>query len=101
MQPTVHKRSVLRPQQVRTVNSAVVLRLLLRFKRLSRADIARHSGLSEGTISRIVAELIKHSLVVELGAENSTGGRPATHLQLSDVPVAAGVEIRNWETRFA
>jgi predicted NBD/HSP70 family sugar kinase len=38
---------------------------------------------------------------VEKGAENSTGGRPATSLELSSVPKAIGVEVQNWETRFA
>lgn len=52
-------------------------------------------------MSRIVSGLREQSLVSEVGAENSTGGRPATRLQLSDAPRAIGVEIQNWETRFA
>ena len=45
--------------------------------------------------------LVRQSLVLEVGAENSTGGRPATRLQLSDAPLAIGVEIQNWEVRYA
>lgn len=101
MPSTAHTRGVFRPKQVRDANSAVVLRLLRRFDRMSRAEIARKSGLSEGTVSRIVAGLLELPAVSEVGAENSTGGRPATRLQLSDFPVAIGVEIQNWETRFA
>jgi predicted NBD/HSP70 family sugar kinase len=86
---------------MRGVNSGIVLQLLRRFERLSRAEIARHCGLSEGTVSRIVSGLVRQSLVIEVGAENSTGGRPATRLQLSDVPLAIGVEIQNWEVRYA
>lgn len=52
-------------------------------------------------MSRIVSDLRDQRLVSEVGAENSTGGRPATRLQLSDAPRAIGVEIQNWETRFA
>lgn len=95
------RRGILRPKQVRGANSAVVLQLLRRFDRISRADLARRSGLSEGTVSRIIADLREQRLVSEVGAENSTGGRPATRLQLSDAPRAIGVEIQNWETRFA
>ena len=51
---------------MRGVNSGIVLQLLRRFERLSRAEIARHSGLSEGTISRIVSELVRQRLVMEL-----------------------------------
>jgi predicted NBD/HSP70 family sugar kinase len=95
------RRGILRPKQVRGANNAVVLQLLRRFDRISRADLARRSGLSEGTVSRIVSGLREQRLVSEVGAENSTGGRPATRLQLSDEPRAIGVEIQNWETRFA
>jgi predicted NBD/HSP70 family sugar kinase len=101
MHSTLEKSEVVRPRQIRGVNSGIVLRLLRRFERLSRAEIARHSGLSEGTISRIVSDLVRQGLVMELGVENSTGGRPATRLQLSDSPLAIGVEIQNWEIRFA
>jgi len=96
-----NRRGILRPKQVRDANSAVVLQLLRRFDRISRADLARRSGLSEGTVSRIVSGLREQQLVSEVGAENSTGGRPATRLQLSDIPRAIGIEIQNWETRFA
>lgn len=95
------RRGILRPKQVRGANSAVILQLLRRFERTSRADLARRSGLSEGTISRIVCNLLEQRLVTEVGAENSTGGRPATRLQLSDGPRAIGIEIQNWEIRFA
>jgi predicted NBD/HSP70 family sugar kinase len=101
MHSEFERPGVLRPRQMRGINSGIVLQLLRRFERLSRAEIARHSGLSEGTISRIVSELVRQRLVVELDFENSTGGRPATRLQLSDAPLAIGVEIQNWQTRFA
>ena len=92
---------VLRPRQVRGANRAVVLELLRQHERLSRVDIARRSGLSEGTVSRIIAELMRRRLVAEDGAESSTGGRPATRLQLEQSRVAVGVDIQNWETRFS
>jgi predicted NBD/HSP70 family sugar kinase len=92
---------VLRPRQVRGANRAVVLELLREHERLSRVEIARRSGLSEGTVSRIIAELIRRRLVAEDGAEDSTGGRPATRLRLEQNRVAVGVDIQNWETHFS
>lgn len=92
---------ILRPAAVRGTNSAVVLQLLRRHGRLSRADVARQSGLSEGTVSRITAELMERRLVSEDGSENSTGGRPATRLRLKDYHLSAAVEIRKWETQLA
>lgn len=101
MMKSLHRHGALRPGQVRGHNSAVVLRLLRRMEAMSRAELARKSGLSEGTISRIIAGLLEQDLVSEVGVENSTGGRPSTRLQLSDTPRSIGVEIQNWETRFA
>lgn len=68
---------------------------------MSRADLARQSGLSEGTVSRMMTDLISDVLVCEDGAENSTGGRPGRRLQLDPKRVALGAEIQNWETRVA
>ena len=90
----------MRPGQVRGANSAVLLELLQRHERLSRADLARYSGLSEGTVSRIVTELIRRKLVIEDGAENSTGGRPAICLRLEQNRFAVGVDVHSWETQF-
>jgi predicted NBD/HSP70 family sugar kinase len=97
-----HRGRGLAPQQVRGVNRAVVLQLLRRFRQLSRADIARRAGLSEGSVSRIISELRQEKLVTEQGVENSTGGRPGTLLRLDASHFyAVGAEIQNWETRVA
>jgi predicted NBD/HSP70 family sugar kinase len=95
------QKRILRPHQVRRANRAAVLQLLRHNEHMSRADIARQCGLSEGTVSRIMAELIADSLVWEDGAENSTGGRPGRRLQLEPKRFAFGAEIQNWETRMA
>ncbi len=94
-------KRVLRPPEVRGANRAAILGLLQQNDYLSRADVARQSGLSEGAISRIVSGLIRDRLVHEDGAENSTGGRPGRRLALDRKRVVFGVEIQNWETRCA
>src|SRR5260370_17368995 len=91
---------VMRPRQVRGANSAVVLELLRHHEQMSRAEVARHSGLSEGTVSRIVVELMQRRLVMEDGVENSTGGRPSTRLRLEPNRFAVVVHIRNCQTPF-
>jgi predicted NBD/HSP70 family sugar kinase len=92
---------ILRPKAVRGANSAAILQLLRQYGSLSRADVARQSGLSEGSVSRITSELIRREIVCEDGAENSTGGRPGTRLRLHDRHVGVGVEIRRGEARIA
>src|SRR5579884_37114 len=99
--PAGAKKRVLRPPQIRGANRAAVLQLLRHNEHMSRADIARQCGLSEGTVSRIMTGLIADDLGREEGHESSTGGRPGRRLQLEPTRVALGVDIQNWETRFA
>lgn len=94
-------KRVLRPPEVRGANRVAVLLLLQQNDYMSRADVARQSGLSEGAISRIVTDLMGEGLVREDGAENSTGGRPGRRLTLEPRRVLLGAEIQNWETRCA
>lgn len=47
---------------------------------LSRADLARSTGLARSTISQRVEALIAHGLLSESGEGSSTGGRPPTRL---------------------
>jgi predicted NBD/HSP70 family sugar kinase len=93
------QRRILRPPELRGANRAAVLQLLRQNERLSRADVARRTGLSEGAISRIVASLVEDGLVSEDGAGSSTGGRPGRSLRLDPNRIAFGADIQNWETR--
>jgi glucokinase-like ROK family protein len=52
-----------------------LLRTIWKEERISRAEIARRSGLSRSTVSTVVADLLKAGLVAEVGAGPSRGGR--------------------------
>jgi predicted NBD/HSP70 family sugar kinase len=79
---------------MRTQNSTLVLRLIWRERQISRADIARHTGLSPSTVSAIVAELERAGLVREIGAGASRGGRrPVLVGFRDDAFVLVGVEL--------
>ena len=47
---------------------------------VTRADLARHTGLSRSTVAQRVDALIAAGLLVEAGGSASTGGRPPTVL---------------------
>lgn len=49
---------------------------------VSRADLARATGLGRATVSEIVGDLIGQGLVVEIGQGTSTGGKPPTLVEL-------------------
>lgn len=71
------------PQHGRVHNRALVLQTLYSASTLSRADIARSTGLTRVTISNLVAELIIEGLVVETGQrEDARPGKPATLLEI-------------------
>lgn len=59
-----------------------IISLLLESGELSRADIARQTGLSRAAISLSVAELIDEGLVQEIGTSESTGGRKPVLIRL-------------------
>lgn len=82
------------PAAMRSLNSSMVLRLLWEERELSRADIARRTGLSRSTVSAIVADLLDTGLVVEVGSGKSSGGRRPILLHFDDQACALiGVDM--------
>ncbi|MBC7589718.1 MAG: ROK family transcriptional regulator [Salinibacterium sp.] len=72
------------PEHARGHNRSLVLQTLYRAGQVSRADIARETGLTRVTVSDLVAELMAESLVVETGQrEDARPGKPAILLDLN------------------
>ena len=71
-----------------------VLRLIWREHRISRADIARRTGLSRSTVTEIVDDLLPTGLVAEVGVGQSQGGRPPIVLEFQyDAGCILGVDM--------
>ena len=51
---------------------------------VTRADLARHTGLARSTVAQRVDALLASGLVLEAGDTPSTGGRPATQRAVND-----------------
>src|SRR5919202_5317272 len=51
---------------------------------ITRVELSRRAGLTEGTISKIVKDLLADGVIVEAGRAESTGGKRATFLRLGD-----------------
>jgi predicted NBD/HSP70 family sugar kinase len=79
---------------VRDINRRVVLNLIRTKQPISRADLARVSGLQRSTISLIVEELIAKQWVLEGPTGRLPRGRRPTFLRLNDERVIIGVDIR-------
>lgn len=69
---------------VNRLNKIKVLDIIRTTEKLSRADIAKISGLSAPTVSRIIEDLMGEGLVREIGEGVSQGGRRPTLLKFSD-----------------
>lgn len=69
---------------MRAQHSRLLLNLLWREREISRADLARRSGLSRSTVSAIVNDLLGTGLVEETRAGISSGGRRPIMLEFQD-----------------
>lgn len=79
-----HGRVAFRPQDSRSANLGLVATALYERPGLSRADLARFTGLSRVTISELVAELLDVGVVVETGAvEKGKPGKRGTRLEVA------------------
>ncbi|MGW2558536.1 ROK family transcriptional regulator [Streptomyces sp. NPDC001514] len=93
---------------VRRGNLVRVLREVRTAGPLSRATVARHTGLTRATVSSLVAELIERRLLRETDyQQNGTVGRPGRRLEIDGRGVAAlGLEVNSrylaaWSTDLA
>src|SRR3712207_2944038 len=71
-------------QQTRAHNQALVLRTLFDHGPISRADVARRTGLTRTTVSDVVAEFLADGLAEETGRGPSSGGKAPILLRLVD-----------------
>jgi predicted NBD/HSP70 family sugar kinase len=88
-------------EAIRNVNRRIVLNLIRTRQPISRADLARVSGMQRSTISLIVEELIEENWVIEGPTGRLPRGRRPTFLHLNENRVIVGVDIRPTQTTVA
>ena len=70
-------------QQTRTFNQQLVLRALHDHSPLSRADLARLTGLTRTSVSGLVGSLMDDDLIEEIGRGRSSGGKSPILLRVA------------------
>ncbi len=84
----------------RLINRNLIFNLI-RNCSISRADLARVSGLQRSTVSLIVRELIQEEWVVERAIARSFRGRKPTFLELNSRRAIIGLDIHPNQTAIA
>lgn len=89
-------------QQTRAYNAALVLRALYEHSPISRAEVARMSGLTRTTVGEVVGGLIADGLAREVGRGPSTGGKAPILLELiDDARFVVGLDLGEFMFRGA
>src|SRR5919205_1572280 len=78
------------PDPTSPTGAGRVLSLIRDGEAVTRADLARCTGLARSTVAQRVEALLAHELVYEAGGSASTGGRPPTVLAFNHL---AGVVL--------
>jgi predicted NBD/HSP70 family sugar kinase len=86
-------------ETARDINRRIVLNLIRTGQPISRADLARRSGLQRSTVSLIIEELIADKWVIEGPMGRLPRGRRPTFLHLNDQRAVICVDLR--PTRIA
>jgi predicted NBD/HSP70 family sugar kinase len=72
------------PLSGEAITAGAVLRVVREAGTITRAELARRTGLGRSTVAQRVDALLKHGLLYEAGESASTGGRPPTALAFND-----------------
>ncbi|MEN6532872.1 MAG: ROK family transcriptional regulator [Bryobacteraceae bacterium] len=90
------------PESVREVNRVILLRLMRRYQPVSRADLARRSGIVQSSVSRIVEQLIGEGVLAEeRGVPVSRGKVPMLLRLRDDYFQVLGIHIQPLQTTVA
>jgi predicted NBD/HSP70 family sugar kinase len=90
---------------LRRVNRRILLGIIADRQPVSRADVAKISGLNKATVSTITAELLRDRCILEevgTGKTTPIGGKPPTPLRINPLRYGLfGLDIRADETILA
>ncbi|HEX4165473.1 MAG TPA: ROK family transcriptional regulator [Bryobacteraceae bacterium] len=98
---TLHRVRMQSVEDLRETNELKLLHIIRDRQPISRADLVKETGLLAGTVSVIVNRLLRAAIVNEGEAAPSSGGRPATYLQVNaEKAHAIGINIGVEQTLY-
>jgi predicted NBD/HSP70 family sugar kinase len=97
----LNKVKMLGVEDVRKTNELKLLHIIRDRQPISRVDLVKATGLRAGTVSVIVNRLLRSSVVYEGQLAPSSGGRPATYLQINaEKAYVVGISIGVHQTIY-
>lgn len=95
------KVKMLGVEDVRETNELKLLHIIRDRQPISRVDLVKATGLRAGTVSVIVNRLLRAAVVHEGEVAPSSGGRPATYLQINaERAYVVGISIGVHQTAY-
>ncbi len=95
------RRSVATSQTARALNRDILLRTIHRSQPVSRADLARLTGLQPSTVSAITEQLIDEGWVTPGAMGRLPRGRRPTFMMLNDQHVTLAIDMRPGKANLA
>ena len=87
-------KSVINQQSIKQFNTNKILKLITSTDTISRADLAKQTGLNKATVSKITDELLDDNLIEDLGYGKSSGGRKPKLLKFNpNAKYVVGIDI--------
>ena len=94
-------RNVASSETAREINRDVILQTIHRHQPVSRADLARLTGLQPSTVSVIIGELIEEGWVLPGSLGRLPRGRRPTFVALNDKHVMLAIDVRPGKANLA
>lgn len=92
--PIRPRRNVASSETAREINRDILLQTIHRHQPVSRADLARLTGLQASTVSVIIGHLIEEGLVLPGSLGRLPRGRRPTFVTLNDKHVTVAIDLR-------
>jgi len=87
-------KNVINQQSIKQFNTNNILKLIISSDAVSRAELAKQTGLNKATVSKITDELLKDDLIEDLGYGTSSGGRKPKLLKFNpNARYVVGIDI--------
>jgi predicted NBD/HSP70 family sugar kinase len=99
--PARMPRSGASSETARQINRDIILQKIQIHQPVSRADLARLTGLQRSTVSMIISQLIEESWVIEGSLGRLPRGRRPTFVTLNEKHVTLGIDIRPTKANLA